>query len=248
MRDLGHRLDIDQLEHRVGRRLEEHRAGVRPHRCLPGGKIASVDQRRLDAEARQQVFDDIAAASEQGPGRHHMVAGLEKREQRRVDRSHAARGAARRFRAFERAHALLEHVDGGIGIAAIDEAFLVALEAALGLLGVIIDVAGVEEDGLRGLAELAPQRALMHEPGRRAPNLPLLLLVLLCRHGTYSLRSCGHKKTRALARSPKDRDCSHGLLATCLTWLQAGRPNHHEAGLMSLEGPRVKPSRPGLLL
>ena len=25
---------------------------------------------------------------------------------------------------------------------------------------------------------------------------------------------------------------SHGLLATCLTWLQAGRPNHHEGPLM----------------
>src|SRR5262249_839810 len=30
------------------------------------------------------------------------------------------------------------------------------------------------------------------------------------------------------------------LLATCLTWLQAGRPNHHETGLMSPEAPRVK--------
>jgi hypothetical protein len=56
------------------------------------------------------------------------------------------------------------------------------------------------------------------------------------------------QKNPGFGSSPKDRDCSHGLLATCLTWLQAGRPNHHEGGLMSLEGPRVKPSRPGLLL
>jgi hypothetical protein len=70
-----------------------------------------------------------------------MVSGLEKREHRRRDRSHAACRAARGFRPFQRAHAPLEHVDRGIGIAAIDETFLVALEAALGLLGVVIDVA-----------------------------------------------------------------------------------------------------------
>src|SRR4029077_20735671 len=155
-----------------------------------------------------------------------------KAEQRGRDRRHAARGAARGFGPFNRAHARLEHGHGGIGIAAIDETFLVALEAALGLLGAIVDVAGVEEDGFRRLAELAPERALMHEPGRRAPRLPLLLLVLLCRHGIHSLRSRAGTKKPGLWLPPKDRDCSHGLLATCLTWLQAGRPNHHVAGLM----------------
>src|SRR5262245_50082969 len=132
-----------------------------------------------------------------------MVTGLEEREQRRRDRGHAARRAARGFRPFQRAHAPLEHVDGGIGIAAIDETFLVALEAALGLLGVIVDVAGVEKDGLRGLAELASERALMHEPGRRAPRLPLLFLVLLCRHGIRSFRYMRAQKTRALAPRQK---------------------------------------------
>jgi hypothetical protein len=36
---------------------------------------------------------------------------------------------------------------------------------------------------------------------------------------------------------------SHGLLAICLTWLQAGRPNHHVAGFMSLRRHAVKPGR-----
>src|SRR4029079_4916686 len=137
-------------------------------------------------------------------------------------------------RAFERAHALLEHVDGRIGIAAVDEAFLVALEAALGLLGVIVDVAGVEEDGLRGLAELAPQRALMHEPGRRAPNLPLLLLVLLCRHGTNSLDHAGTKKPGLwlLAKRP-------GLLARPFSDLfnvAASRPAQSPRGGINVAG------------
>ena len=148
MRDLGHGLDIDQLEHRVGRRLEEQGAGVGPHRRLPGVEIAAIDQRGLDAEAGQKILDDIAAAAEQRSGRDHVIAGLEVAEHRRGDRRHAGRRAARRFGAFEQAHALLEHGHGGIGVAAIDEAFLVALEAGLGLLGAVIDVARVEEDRL----------------------------------------------------------------------------------------------------
>ena len=64
--DLRHALDVDQLEHGVGRRLEEEGARVGLDRRLPGGEIAAVDQCRGDAVARQQVLHDIAAASEQG--------------------------------------------------------------------------------------------------------------------------------------------------------------------------------------
>ena len=99
-----------------------------------------------------------------------MVAGLEMAEQRGGDGGHAARGAARGGRAFKRTHATFEHGHGGVGVAAIDVAVLVALEARLGLLGALIDIAGVEEDGFRGLAELAAQRALMYEPRCRAPG------------------------------------------------------------------------------
>ena len=95
----------------------------------------------------------------------------------------------------ERAHARLEHGHRGIGVAAIDEAFLVALEARLGLLGALIDVARIEEDGLRGLAELAPQRARMHELGRRMPGDAALFLIL-GPHGRHSRFAAGHKKTR----------------------------------------------------
>ena len=245
MRDLGDTLDVDELEHRIGRRLEKHGAGIRPHGRLPGGEIAAVDQRGLDAVARQQILDDVAAAAEQRAGRDHMVAGLELTEERGSDRRHAARRAPRGLGAFQRAHPRLEHGHGGVGVAAIDVAFLVALEAGLGLLGGCIDIARVEEDRLRGLAELASQRALMHELGRRMPGACALLLILFCRHGLTPSASCGHKKTRTLAAAKRPGStprASHGLLATCLTWLQAGRPNHHEGGLKSREGPRVKPS------
>ena len=90
------------------------------HRRFPGGEVAPVDQRRLDAVARQQILDDVAAAAEQRARRDHMIAGLEMAKQRRGDGGHAARRAARGVGAFERAHARLEHGDGRVGVAAID--------------------------------------------------------------------------------------------------------------------------------
>ena len=60
--------------------------GVSKNNARVLGRIAASQAERsrpsisvvCDAEARQQVLDDIAAAAEQGAGRHHVVAGLEK--------------------------------------------------------------------------------------------------------------------------------------------------------------------------
>src|SRR6478736_2674638 len=124
-----------------------------------------------------------------------MFSGIEMTHQRCRNRRHAARGAARGFSAFQRAHARLEHGHGGIGVATIDKAFLIPLEAGLGLLGGCINVARVEEDGLGCLAELASERALMHEPGRRSPGVAWRFLVFLRHHGRYSSKShAGTKK------------------------------------------------------
>src|SRR5262249_47834496 len=168
-----------------------------------------------------------------------MVSGFEVAEQRPGDRSHAARRAARRFGALKRTHARLEHGHCGIGVAAIDEAFLVALESGFGLFGAVIDITRVEEDRFRGLAELTAQRAAVHKPRRLTPSQRVLLF--LCRHGDPPLKShVRTKKPGTLAPRQKTGIARTALLATCLTWLQAGRPNHHETGLMSPEAPRVK--------
>ena len=99
-------------------------------------EVRAVDKRRGDAEARQQFLYDIAARAEQRLGRDDMVAGLQLAHQRGGDRRHAGRGGARSLGAFEFGHAALEHRDGRIGEAAIDEAALLALESRLGRLGV----------------------------------------------------------------------------------------------------------------
>jgi len=63
-----------------------------------------------------------------------MIAGPNLRQQARGDGGHPAGRGARRLGAFQQAHALLEHRDGRIGEARIDEAGIIALEPRLGRL------------------------------------------------------------------------------------------------------------------
>ena len=168
--DLGDGGDVDDLERRIGRRFRE-----RPSWCS-GARAArhasrsrALDQRRGDAEARQQFLDDIEARAEQRPGRDDVIAGLELAHQRGGDRRHAARGGARRLGAFEQRHAALEHRHRRIGEARIDEARLVALEARLGLLHRVVEIALGEEQGFRRLFEPRAQRAAVDEL-RRGPQ------------------------------------------------------------------------------
>ena len=65
MRDIGNRRDVDDLERRIGRRLQKEGLGIRPHRVAPLVEIDAVDQRRGNPEPRQIIFDDVAARAEQ---------------------------------------------------------------------------------------------------------------------------------------------------------------------------------------
>ena len=103
-----------------------------PHRGAPGVEIRAVDQRRGDAEARQQLLDHVKTRAEQRLGGDDVVARFELAHQRGGDRRHAARGRARRLSALEQRHAAFEHRDRRVGEARIDEARIVALEARFG--------------------------------------------------------------------------------------------------------------------
>src|SRR5262249_6832209 len=96
---------------------------------------------------------------------HDMVAGLQRRQHGGRYCGHAGRGRAAGFRAFELDHAALEHRDGRIGIARIDEAGVLALEARLALLGSVVDIALGEEQSLGRLSEFGAKRAGMNEAG-----------------------------------------------------------------------------------
>ena len=99
--------------------------------------------------------------------RDYVVAGLELADKREGDRRHAGRRGARGLGAFERRHALLEHLHGRIGEAGILVARIFALEARFGLGGVVVDVALGQEQRLGGLAELRAQRAGMDQASFR---------------------------------------------------------------------------------
>jgi hypothetical protein len=165
MRDLGDAADVEHVERRVGRAFQEAAFRVRPHRLAPLVEIEAIDQRGGNAVARQQVFHYIAARSEQRLRGNHVIAGLERRQNRRRHRGHAGCGGARGFGALEFDHAPLEHRDVGIRKARIEKAGLVALEPRLALLGGVVDKALGQKQRLGRFAELRAQRAGMDQPG-----------------------------------------------------------------------------------
>ena len=148
MHDVGDAGDVDELEGRIGRRFEERRLRVRTQSRPPGVEIRAVDEGRGDAEARQQLLHDIEARAEQSPRGDDVVASLKLAHERGGDRSHPARCRARGLGAFEQSHPALEHRDRRIGEARIDEARIVALEARLGKLHRVVEIALGEEKGL----------------------------------------------------------------------------------------------------
>jgi hypothetical protein len=141
-RDLG---DVDDLQRRIGGRLDEDAARRLGERTAPLLQLRAVHQHGLDAEPRQQLLDDVAAGAEQRARGDHAVAGLELTHQRGIHRRHPARHRARGGCAFQQRHPLLEHGDGWIAVAAVDEARLLILEAGLRRLGARIAIAGGQE-------------------------------------------------------------------------------------------------------
>ena len=82
VRQLRDRLQVDDVELRVGRRLQEDRPGRPGQRPLPGGEVVAVDQFGLDAVARQDMGADMGAGAEERTGADQPVARPQQAEQR----------------------------------------------------------------------------------------------------------------------------------------------------------------------
>ena len=152
--------------------------------------------------------------------RHDVVAGFQRRQHRGGDRRHAGRGRAAGLGAFERDHALLEHRNRRIGVARIDVAGVLSLEARLAQLGSLVDIALREEQTLGCLAEFGTQRAGMHQPGFGTIAGERRELGHVTSHAPLYP---GHKKTGLGNSSRPGSQSSPACLAIYLTWLQAGR-------------------------
>ncbi len=207
-RDAG---DVDHLQRRVGRAFEEEDPGVLADGAFPVGEVAAVDQRAFDPVFRRQRLDHPAAGAEEGARGDDMVACLQLAEDGGGDGGHAGGRGTRVLGAFQHAHALFEHVVGRAAVAGVDEAVRLALEAGFGGRRRVIDEALREEDRLGGFAVLGAGGSAVNELGGRAPGL------------AHVHRRLQNKKTGRESRPVR----YPAFLATCFTWLQAGRPNHH---------------------
>jgi len=57
----GDGFDVDQFQGRIARGLEEHHGGRPGQRCCPLIQVPAVDQDDVDAEARQDLGQDVVA-------------------------------------------------------------------------------------------------------------------------------------------------------------------------------------------
>ena len=132
-----------------------------------------------------------------------MVAGLDLAHHGGRHGRHAARGGARRFRAFEQRHALLEHGHGRVGEARIDEARVLALEARLGGFHRVVDEALGQEHRFGRFAELRAQRAAVDQArgGRSAACLIVVRSSAIVRHSVAATCDGASNKARGPAEA-----------------------------------------------
>ena len=152
MGDRAHALDVGDVEHRVGRRLDEQVLRVRLDRRLDQLGLRGVDVGEIEAELAAHALEQPERAAVGVVADEHVIAGLEPRQQR-VDRRHARGERERRRACLDRGDVALERHARRILRAAVFEAGVRLPEAVLhvgrGLINRRDDGAG---GGIRFLA------------------------------------------------------------------------------------------------
>src|SRR5690606_13341242 len=79
--DGRNRLDVDDFQRRVGRRLDPEHAGLRCDRGLDGGGVGQVDEAEVQARAAPaDAFEQAVAATVEVVHGDHVVATVEELE------------------------------------------------------------------------------------------------------------------------------------------------------------------------
>ena len=139
MGDLGDRLEVADLQRRVGARLAEDGAGVLVDCGGEVGRVLGVDEGAVDAHGREDVGEHGVGAAVQVAGRDDVVAHLGAVD----DGVEARRGAGRKSDAthgrgaLEHADALLDDVGGRVHEAGVDVPELREREEVRRMLGVV---------------------------------------------------------------------------------------------------------------
>ena len=168
--EVSHGADIDRVEQRVGRRLDDGEAAGLRHGPFPVAEIGAIDPGHVDAHLGHDVLEDPDDGREQLARGNDAVAGLHRRDQHGVDRGHARRCGAAVFGAFELGEAFLEHADSRVGVARVDVAGLVASHAGRLLFRAVIYKSRIEIERFGGLAVLRACGSAADHQGLRAPG------------------------------------------------------------------------------
>ena len=149
VRHLGQGRDIGHVAQRVADGFAEHGLGARVDQRGKALGFGRVGKTHLDALLREGVGEQVVGAAVECAGRDDVVAGLGDGLDGRRDRRHAGGQRQRRHAAFERRHALLEHVGGRVHDARVDVARDLQVEQVGTVLGVVEGVGRglVERDG-----------------------------------------------------------------------------------------------------
>ncbi len=160
MRDLRHRRNIQYLQPGIADGLADHQPRIR----LDGGakfvERARLDEGGGDAEARQRVRQQVDGAAIERGGGDDVVAGIEQRCDRQMQRRHAARGADRADAGFQRCQPLFEHRGRRVGNAGVDMSGAFEIEQRRGVVGILKHVG-------RGLVAFRRQAAWVRACGTR---------------------------------------------------------------------------------
>ena len=140
--DGGNRRDVEHLEAGIAQRLGEDQPRLGPDRRGEGCRVARIDHRRRDAEARQGMVEQIVAAAIDVARGDDVAAGIRQRQHRQRQRRLAARRGDRTDAAFERGNALFEHGHRRIRDPAVDVARTFEVEQAGGVIDVRKDIGG----------------------------------------------------------------------------------------------------------
>ncbi|KAG0922636.1 hypothetical protein G6F31_019838 [Rhizopus arrhizus] len=135
-----------------------------------GGQIAGVGKARGDAVLGQRVCEQVVGAAVQRAGRDDVVARFGNRQDGVGDRGLARGQRQRGDAAFQRRHALLQHVGRGVHDAGIDVARHLQIEQVGAMLRIVERVGNRLIDGHgNGARRRIGAVAAMHGNGFQAP-------------------------------------------------------------------------------
>ena len=148
----GQTRDVQHLECRVGGRLQVDQPAAAGDGGLDLLVVVGLAELDLDADARQEVDEQLIGAAVGVLDRHDAIAGRQQGKEHVTDGGHAGGEARGSLGAFEDPDLLLEGVHGGIRVAAVDVARLAPKSYVEPRIHVRVAVGGAVDHGNLGRA------------------------------------------------------------------------------------------------